>query len=353
MGGRISTALSLEDVRGEAALLRLRFRDLPLNIHSKRARSTELDRALAQVHRELERRGIRFRPHYWLSSEWFTPDGVPGVAVPFYLCHPRLRRLEKHQMRGMELESTQACIQILRHEIGHAIENAFKLRRLEKVRRVFGRSEMPYPRKYAPKPYSRKYVRNLPGAYAQSHPDEDFAETFAVWLTNRRTWKKRYRGWAALQKLEAMDELMRDFVVGREPLLVNRREIDPLPKLNTTLRQHYERQRQRYGLSGSADFDRSLKRLFKCHHAPRVDMTAHTFLRKMKDKLSREVAVQTGEPLYRVNRVVSSMIRRAKELDLRIDTRKPITARAYRSIQPLLRAHVCRFLRAGLHRIAI
>ena len=32
------------------------------------------------------------------------------------------------------------------------------------------------------------------GAYAASHPEEDFAETFAVWLTPRSNWRQSFPG---------------------------------------------------------------------------------------------------------------------------------------------------------------
>ena len=82
------------------------------------------DRGLAD---ELEARGVTFRPHYWLSDEWFTPDGVPGVAIPFYLAHPRLAKLELAQMLEVEGGDATSCLRILRHEVGHAIDNAYEL----------------------------------------------------------------------------------------------------------------------------------------------------------------------------------------------------------------------------------
>jgi hypothetical protein len=332
----------------EDKLLRLKLSDLELAIGG-----SALEKLLKRAHADLARRGIRFRPHYWLSSEWFTPDGIPGVALPFYLVHERLQQLEKRQMRGLELESPQLCLKILRHEIGHAIENAFALRRLEGVQRVFGRSDANYPRTYAPQPYSRKFVRNLGDGYAQSHPDEDFAETFAVWLTGKRAWRRKYRHWKALEKLEFMDELMHQHVIGKKPVLVNRRVYEPLAQLNTTLQKHYQLQRKRFGLAGSPEFDRSLRRLFRSHHAPRVGMTAHSFLRKIRRDLSRDVATQSGEPMYVVNRVVTEMIHRAQALNLHLGPSRTVSTRAYRSVLPMLTTHVVRFIRAGHHRIAI
>jgi hypothetical protein len=137
-----------------------------------------------------------FRPHFWLSDEWFCPDGEPGIAMPFYLAHPRLARLEMAQMREVEGGTREWCLRILRHETGHAIENAYRLRRRPRRRELFGRTSQPYPDSYSPRPYSKSFVRHLDAWYAQSHPDEDFAETFAVWLTPDSDWRRALRALA-------------------------------------------------------------------------------------------------------------------------------------------------------------
>ncbi len=161
----------------DAELLQLRFSDLGLKLAG-----TPLERRLNRVHGELEKRGIAFRPHMWLSEEWFSPDGIPGIAVPFYLAHPRLMKLERHMMRQVEGGNGNWMMRILRHEVGHAIDTAYRLRRRARWREVFGPASLPYPESYRARPGSRSFVRHLGEWYAQSHPTEDFAETFAVWL---------------------------------------------------------------------------------------------------------------------------------------------------------------------------
>src|SRR4051812_37092358 len=96
-------------------LLGLRFCDLKLKIER-----SPLARRVRRLYRELGKRHIGFRPHVWLSEEWFSPDGVPGIAVPFYLAHPRLERLERRMMRNVEGGSAERGMRILRHEGGHA-----------------------------------------------------------------------------------------------------------------------------------------------------------------------------------------------------------------------------------------
>ncbi|HEV8329668.1 MAG TPA: hypothetical protein VGQ08_19545, partial [Nitrospiraceae bacterium] len=128
--------------------------DLPMNQLGVTLEGAFLSERIEQLYAELEARQLRFRPHVWVSNEWFTPDGVPGIAVPFYLAHPRLAKLELDQMLEVEGGTPEWCMRILRHEAGHAIENAYRLRRLRRRQQVFGRSSEPYPKYYRPRPYS-------------------------------------------------------------------------------------------------------------------------------------------------------------------------------------------------------
>lgn len=91
-------------------LLKLRLCDLPLRI-----KGTPLEDRIEKLYREMEARSIVFRPHFWLSEEWFTPDGVAGIAIPFYLAHPRLMKLERSQMLEVEGAAEGECMRILRH----------------------------------------------------------------------------------------------------------------------------------------------------------------------------------------------------------------------------------------------
>src|SRR5215510_14367966 len=211
-------------------LLALRMCDLGVTIEA-----SALEARVTQLYDELRERGLRFQPYFWLSDDWYRPDGVPGIALPFYMAHPRLMRLEESQMLQVEGGEPEWCMQILRHEAGHAIENAYRLRRLRRRIELFGRSSQKYPESYEPRPYSKSFVQHLEAWYAQSHPDEDFAETFAVWLTPGIEWDKRYAGWPALKKLQYVDELMRE-IQGQRPRVRTRRKVDSLETLTKTLR---------------------------------------------------------------------------------------------------------------------
>src|SRR4029453_18704912 len=168
-------------------LLDLRICDLNATIEG-----SALEERVAQLRAELAARGLsKFDPHFWLSAEGFSPDGVPGVAIPFYLAHPRLEKLERTQMLEVEGGTPEWCMKILRHEAGHAIDNGYKLRQRRRGQQIFGPSYIHYPDYYTPKPYSKSFVLHLDSWYAQSHPDEDFAETFAVWLNPKSDWNAR------------------------------------------------------------------------------------------------------------------------------------------------------------------
>ena len=308
-----------------------------------------LEQPIAELTRELEQRGLLFRPHFWLSNEWFTPDGVPGIAIPFYLAHPRLAKLELAQMLEVEGGTREWCMRILRHETGHAIENAYKLRRRKTRQEIFGKSSQGYPRYYSPRPYSRSFVRHLDLWYAQSHPDEDFAETFAVWLTPDSLWEERYRGWPVLKKLKYVDGVMKE-LRGISPCVTTQEEVDSLPSLKKTLREHYERKRRHYGIDRQLQYDPDLKRLFSAMPSNATKPSAASFLNRFRREVRRKVASWTGEYQYTIDQVLEDMIRRCRELDLRV----PVTEeQAKLDFTILLTVHTMNFLRSGRHRVAL
>lgn len=293
-------------------LLALRLRDLELTIEG-----TVLERRVAQLYSELEKNGLRVKPHFWLAEEWFSPRGVPGVAIPFYLAHPRLVRLERAQMLEVEGGTHEWCMKLLRHEVGHAVQHAFRLHRRTRWQKLFGKSTKAYPEVYKPRPSSKKYVLHLYYWYAQAHPDEDFAETFAVWLKPRSKWRERYRGWPALKKLEYVDELMAQ-LAGKLPPVRSRAKPDALPRLHRTLGDHYAERRARYADSHPDLYDRDLNRLFSRSRTPFAPR-AGTFLRKHRSKVRRMVSRWTGEHQFTLDQVLRDMMERCDELELYVD----------------------------------
>lgn len=291
-------------------LLDVRICDLGVGIEG-----TWLERQIQQLYNELARRGLRFRPHCWLSNEWFAPDRIPGIAIPFYLAHQRLRKLEERMMFEVEGGSRRWCMQLLRHECGHAYESAYRLGSRPRWRKVFGRPTRPYPTSYRPRPVSKRYVLHLDWWYAQSHPSEDFAETFAVWLRPNVSWRKRYQGWPALRKLQYVDELMTE-LSRRAPLARSRKRIEPAGRLRETLREYYAAKQARYGGERPQFYDSDLARLFPDPYQPGKYPTAAAYLRRTAPDLRRIVASWTGEHAYCVGLVIKDMIKRCRELGL-------------------------------------
>jgi hypothetical protein len=327
-----------------------RLLDLRINQLGVTIEGSALEGRLADLQRELEARGLTtFHPHFWLSAEWFSPDGVPGVAIPFYLAHPRLERLERSQMLEVEGGTPEWCMKILRHEAGHAIDNAYKLRQRRRRQQLFGPSYMQYPAHYQPKPYSKSFVLHLDSWYAQSHPDEDFAETFAVWLNPGSDWPTRYVDWPALKKLEYMDALMKE--IAGKPMIVNsRRKLEPLHSLRKTLRAHYERKRRHYGVEHPHFYDRDLGRLFSVKPEHAGNMKAARFIARVRRDVRRMVAGWTGEYQYTIDQVIEDMIRRAAEMGLRL---KHDEEKSKADFLVMLTVQTMNYLHSGRHRVAL
>ncbi len=328
----------------DSELLDLRLCDLDLRIQG-----TPLEHRVNRLYHELDERGIRFKPHVWLSEEWFSPDGVPGIAIPFYLAHPRLIKLEHKQMLEVEGGTTLECMRILRHEAGHALDTAYRLHFRRRWRELFGSFALPYPDSYQPKPNSRKFVLHLDAWYAQAHPAEDFAETFAVWLTPRSRWRSRYRGWPALHKLEYIDELMTE-ASGMPPKNKLRRKVEPLAEVKVTLREHYRSKRQQYAFEWPAFYDRDLRRIFSQDARHLARPTASSFLRRIRRELCHRVAQGTGVHQYTINHVLQHMIERSRELKLRVGVAE---SHAKGQLLIMLTVQTMNVVHSGYYRIAV
>ena len=293
-------------------LMQVKLKDLRLSVEG-----TWLEDRVSQLNRELGSRGLLVQAHSWISNEWFSPDTTPGIAVPFYLAHPRLIRLERRMMLDVEGGTRRECMQILRHESGHVVQHAYGLHRRRKWQMMFGRSSKPYPNFYRPNPSSQNYVQHLRRWYAQSHPDEDFAETFAVWLTPRSNWRKRYADWPALKKLLYVDELMSE-IAGEKPILTRRAEVDPISKMNETLDSHYQGKLQHYAAAEtSATFDRDLLRIFSRDSDNTVAPLATAFLRRNRADIRQLVSKWTGEYQLTLDAVLDDISDRCRVLKLR------------------------------------
>jgi len=294
-------------------LLDVRLCDLGLRVET-----TWVEDCLARLVQEVRAGGLRrFRPHAWLSDEWCCPDGIPGIGIPFYLAHPRLMRLERQMMFEVEGGTRAECLRLLRHESGHALQHAYNLQRRRRWQRTFGRASEPYPDFYRPNPMSNAFVQHLDGWYAQAHPVEDFAETFAVWLAPRSDWRSQYASSPALGKLEYIDELVAE-ISDKKPQVTTRARPYSLSQLRYTLRRHYERRQEHYSPGFSEEYDRDLLKIFSDSARYRNNETAAAFLRRNRRQIREEISTFTGEYQFTVDQVLRDIIGRCRELRLRL-----------------------------------
>ena len=270
--------------------------------------------ALRELEHDLDTRGIRFRPHWWLSDCWFSPDGVPGFAIPFYLAHPRLLTLEQQFMLEVDGGTPESCLKILRHETAHALANAYRLHLRAAWRRRFGRASRHYPESYLPRPGSRSYVVHLDHWYAQSHPAEDWAETFAVWLDPRSRWRERYQSWPALRKLEYVDELLLE-IRDKIPPVRTRRQVDAVGTLPLTLREYFEQKQARLRADFPRFHEEQLRRIFPGPRNAKRER-ASRFVARLRRELLDTVAAWTSDSRYRIHLTLEHMMNRCDELDL-------------------------------------
>jgi hypothetical protein len=299
-------------------LLALRFCDLHLRIDG-----SELEPRVHQLYAELAARGVALRPDCYLGDEWFSPEGVPAIAIPFYLAHPRLKSLELRQMMEIEGGTPEWCMMLLRHECGHAMDHAWQFSKRPEWQQVFGSPETTYaPETYTPRPYSHSFVRHLPNWYAQAHPDEDFAETFAVWMSvPNEELRARYHGWKALEKIEYVDALMREAAVTK-PVVRRGRHLADVHRLRTTLARHYAARRKLYAEDFPDFYDADLRAIF-LKGEPGSDSAARA-MRRRRAALIAAIVEWTGQRKYTVDMLVRKLTRRCQELKLPAP-RDPVT----------------------------
>jgi Putative zinc-binding metallo-peptidase len=279
---------------------------------------SHLERYVQKLYRELESKGVKkFRPLCYLTDEWGCPSGEPVIGIPFYLANPKLARLEKAMN---DLEDEREILMYLRHEAGHAFNYAYELYKTPEWRDLFGPFRRPYRDNYRPVPFSRRFVRHIAGWYAQKHPDEDFAETFAVWLTPRSQWRKRYKGWGALAKLRYVDRMahkLRD----AEPLRRKGHADLTVDEMETTVADFYQRALQKQLSPTELALDTDLTDIFKISRRRKKDVRpAADLLRENRKTIVDKVAYWTGVPRPLIKELVESVAARVGELGLRADT---------------------------------
>jgi hypothetical protein len=299
------------DTIPEEELLQLPICDLPLVIAG-----TWLQECIETLYRELEEKGLVFRPECYLADEWLTPENEPVIGIPFYLAHPALVRLEKKMMLEAEGETKHWCMKLLRHETGHAITYAYQLNRRRKWQQMFGPSSKEYRDTYRFRPYSKNFVRHLEDYYAQYHPDEDFVETFAVWLTPGLNWQEQYKGWKALKKLKYVDELMQE-LKGKEPKKKRGTKYWRLASLRLTLKNYYKRKRHFWAEDFPDFHDSNLKRIFaeETEETKTRPPAAH-IIKSYRKNILNSISRWTGERKYIVNDLLKRLAERCQALKL-------------------------------------
>jgi len=304
----------LEKLRpGLQEILNRPIRDLGLKIEG-----SPLQPLIQQLYCELEKKGLlKFHPLCYLSDEWGCPSGEPVIGVPFYLANADLGYLEK---QTNDLEDAREIMMYLRHEAGHAFNYAYKLHRTPEWKQLFGPFRRPYHDNYRPIPFSRNFVRHLAGWYAQKHPDEDFAETFAVWLTPRSAWRKRYRGWGAMAKLRYMNRIARK--LGNVDPVRRRGHTDiTVDEMETTVAEFYQRVNGETPLIDLA-LDTDLRDIFDASKRRKTAKPAHEFLHAQRKAVVDKVAYWTGAQRPLIKKLIEVIEKRIEELNLFTDSER-------------------------------
>jgi hypothetical protein len=285
------------------------LRDLGLAIAE-----TGLEPVVRAFEGELRQRGLmRVRPHFYLSTEWGVPFGTVSIAIPFYLARPDLTELHAERVGHVEGMDRADVLRYLRHEMGHVVNYAYRLYDQEEWVRHFGSITQPYEEEYRPQPFSRRYVRHLPGWYAQKHPDEDWAETFAVWLTPSSDWRAAYAHWpTALAKLEYCDRTMAA-LKGRDPLVVEQDPDEDVGALAYSADEFYRTQTAD-GMELPPGLDGALQALFeKADGVEGPRKPASELIRRLERELLANVYRWTGHFPERTRNLLRQLARRADE----------------------------------------
>jgi hypothetical protein len=277
-----------------------------------RVEGSPVEGYIGQLYAELERRGFKkFRPVCYLTDEWGCPDQQPVLGIPFYLADPKLRKIEK---AVDALETDRQVMMYMRHEAGHVFNYAYRLYTTPEWRRLFGPFFRAYRDDYRPIPFSRNFVRHIEGWYAQKHPDEDFAETFAVWLTPRSAWRRRYKGWPAMQKLRYVERVARA-LADVEPI-VKTGDVDITPDdISVTVEQFYEAAGQERLARIDIALDAHLPQIFLTRKRKEATPAAE-IVNKHRPELIEKITYWTGVPRPVIRALIDSICRTCQRMKL-------------------------------------
>ena len=277
---------------------------------------TRVEKMIDQLYSELAEKSLSFRPPVYLTDQWGCPDGTPLIGVPFYLADPRLEKIEDDFAEGIESENES--MRFMRHEAGHAFNYAYRIYDRPDWRQTFGPYSRPYRERYKADPFSHDFVRHILGWYAQKHPDEDFAETFAVWLTPGLDWKKAYSGWPALAKLEYVDRVMHELASEEPPVPALTDDDLPVEAMRYSLEEHYRDIADSIPISDSGIFDGDLRNIFATAEESPNGQRAGEFLSSHRREIVGRISYWTGEGAHSVREFLNLLRNRAELLDLRV-----------------------------------
>jgi len=292
------------------------IRDLELSIAE-----TRLAPVVDEFRRELESRGLtKVTPAFYLSTEWGVAFGTVAIGIPFYLARPELTELHGEEVGHIEGFNHADILRYLRHEMGHVVNYAYKLYNDEGWVKLFGSITQPYREEYRPQPFSRRFVRHLPGWYAQKHPDEDWSETFAVWLTPGRDWRVEYAQWpTALAKLEFCDRTVTALAM-RDPVVISTEHDDDVAALDYSLQEFYKSQPAEIEPPVAAGLDGDLRAIFddliedELGAAPQDTRPAAELIRRLERPLMADVFRWTGHFPEKTRSLMRDLAKRADEL---------------------------------------
>jgi hypothetical protein len=314
----MATALQIEPnwETERYTLLNTRICDLELDLEQ-----TLLYRCIQKLYDELAGKRLLFRPPYYFScagDEWGCPDQVPIIGIPFHLADNRLIRIEREM--GYASYDKRDLMILLRHETGHAINYAYELYNDAEWTDIFGDFYATYPTNFKFKfnPFSKSYVRSEgePKYYAQAHPDEDFAETFAVWLTPRSNWRNVYKKWPSIKKLEYVDCVMRE-LRNKKSYVTTGPLHSPYHSKTYTLIEYYGEELDQFKDKALGIYDRDLIRIFMAkRNGHRRTFPAKDLIRKNRRFLIEVISRYTGAREKVVAPVIGMFFLRCHELEL-------------------------------------
>ena len=313
---------SYDDMRGNWKGRRDKLLNIPINRLGLKLTGFPLAGCIEKLNDELTAAGIRFRPPCYLSDGWGCPDLIPIIGIPFYLAHPDLQRI--HREMGYDVEDRRTILRTLRHEAGHAINYAYRLYKSKKWVRLFGPINKAYSDHYIPNPFSKHHVIHVKHYYAQKHPDEDFAEVFAVWLTPGNRWKKIYKGTPVMRKLLYVQEIIRKLGSKTPPVTIGEQDV-PVEEMSFTLLEYYGITPEQHRRETAAYIKEVLREIFPAELPPGKSIPASAFMLMHGEQLVERIAFWAGLDRAKVKIIFNNFARMADKLKLMAPTDKHAT----------------------------